>query len=113
MVFCGLLLGLTVTTTNVGAVDPGNASSRIDEIIQFDLKTNQLKPNPPVNDLQFVRRVYLDVIGRIPTEKELVRFHADTRESRRARLIDELLKSPGHESHMFNWLGDMLRVKDD
>ncbi|MED5421322.1 MAG: DUF1549 domain-containing protein, partial [Pseudomonadota bacterium] len=28
-------------------------------------------------------------------------------------MIDELLESPGHESHMFNWLGDMLRVKDD
>ena len=53
------------------------------------------------------------MIGRIPTGDELKRFHADTREDRRARLIDELLKSPGHESHMFNWLADMLRVKDD
>ena len=113
IVFCGLLLGLTVTTTNVGAVDPGNASSRIDEIIQFDLKTNQLEPNPPVNDLQFVRRVYLDVIGRIPTDLELRSFFENPRHGRRARLIDELLDSPGHESHMFNWLGDMLRVKDD
>ena len=54
-----------------------------------------------------------DVIGRIPTGDELKRFHAETREDRRARLIDELLKSPGHESHMFNWLADMLRLKDD
>ena len=53
------------------------------------------------------------MIGRIPTGDELKSFYADTREDRRARLIDELLKSPGHESHMFNWLADMLRVKDD
>ncbi|MCP4889699.1 MAG: DUF1553 domain-containing protein, partial [Planctomycetaceae bacterium] len=32
---------------------------------------------------------------------------------RRARLIDKLLESPGHESHLFNWLADMLRVKDE
>ena len=90
-----------------------DTSSRIDAIIRLDLKKHELQPNPPASDVQFVRRVYLDVIGRIPTDKELERFYTDTREDRRARLIDELLKSPGHESHMFNWLADMLRVKDD
>ena len=45
--------------------------------------------------------------------KELQRFFAETSKDRRSKLIDQLLDSPGHESHMFNWLGDMLRVKDD
>ncbi|MEO2033104.1 MAG: DUF1549 domain-containing protein, partial [Planctomycetaceae bacterium] len=111
--YCSLLLGLVVATTDARADDPVDASSRIDAIIRLDLKKHELQPNPPVSDVQFVRRVYLDVIGRIPTDKELGSFYADTREDRRARLIDELLESPGHESHMFNWLGDMLRVKDD
>lgn len=95
------------------AGQPEDASRQIDEIIRRDLKKHELQPNQPVSDVQFVRRVYLDVIGRIPTAEELASFHANTREDRRARLIDELLESPGHESHMFNWLGDMLRVKDD
>ena len=95
------------------AKETADKSSRIDAIIQLDLTKHGLKPNPPAGDVEFVRRLYLDVIGRIPTGDELKRFHADTREDRRARLIDELLKSPGHESHMFNWLADMLRVKDD
>ena len=111
--YCSLLLGLIVATTTARADDPVDASSRIDAIIRLDLKKHKLQPNPPVSDVQFVRRVYLDVIGRIPTAEELASFHADTREDRRARLIDALLESPGHESHMFNWLGDMLRVKDD
>ena len=88
------------------------ASDGIDRLILRDLKGHDLRPNAPASDNQFVRRVYLDVIGRIPTEKELARFHQDTRRDRRARLIDELLASPGHVSHMFNWLGDMLRMKD-
>ncbi len=95
------------------AVRSEGASRQIDEIIRRDLKKHNLQPNQPVSDVQFVRRVYLDVIGRIPTDQELGTFYADTREDRRARLIDALLESPGHESHMFNWLGDMLRVKDD
>ena len=93
--------------------ETADTASRIDTIIQLDLAKHGLKPNPPASDVEFVRRLYLDVIGRIPTGDELKRFYADTREDRRARLIDELLKSPGHESHMFNWLADMLRVKDD
>ena len=111
--YCSLLLGLVLATTTARADVPVDASSRIDAIIRLDLKKHELQPNPPVSDVQFVRRVYLDVIGRIPTDKELGSFYADTRKDRRARLIDELLESPGHESHMFNWLGDMLRVKDD
>ena len=90
-----------------------NNTSRIDALIQADLVDHGQQPNPPVGDQQFVRRLYLDLIGRIPTDTELNRFLSDRRRDRRARLIDELLESPGHESHMFNWLADMLRVKDE
>ena len=111
--YCSLLLSLVVATANASPGDFVGASSQIDAIIRLDLRKHNLQPNQPVSDVQFIRRVYLDVIGRIPTDKELESFFADIRADRRAKLIDQLLKSPGHESHMFNWLGDMLRVKDD
>ena len=111
--FCSLLLSLAVATTNASPGDLVGASSQIDAIIRLDLRQHNLQPNQLVSDVQFIRRVYLDVIGRIPTDKELESFFADSRKDRRAQLIDQLLNSPGHESHMFNWLGDMLRVKDD
>lgn len=111
--YCSLLLGIAVATTHAIAQDLNEASAKIDAIVQLDLRRHGMQPNPPARDIQFVRRVYLDVIGRIPTEEELGRFYADTRGDRRARLIDQLLASPGHESHMFNWLADMLRVKDE
>ena len=113
LIFIRLLLVLLVATSSALANNLIDASSHIDAIIRIDLKKHGLQPNPAASDVQFVRRVYLDVIGRIPTDKELKRYQADTREDRRAKLIDELLKSPGHDSHMFNWLADMLRVKDD
>jgi hypothetical protein len=111
-ILSGLVI-LFVATTSARAGLPADASSRIDEIIQRDLQNHDQQSNPLASDAQFVRRVYLDVIGRIPTAQELVEFHSDESTDRRARLIDELLEAPGHESHMFNWLGDMLRVKDD
>ena len=47
------------------------AAAGIDRLILRDLKSHDLRPNAPASDNQFVRRVYLDVIGRIPTAKEL------------------------------------------
>jgi hypothetical protein len=107
------LLALICATTTAYAGQPTEASAQIDDIVRRDLHSHELQPNSPATDTQFVRRVYLDVIGRIPTSQELAAFHEDTRTDRRARLIDQLLESPGHVSHMYNWLGDMLRVKDE
>jgi hypothetical protein len=70
------------------------------------------KPNPLASDEQFVRRVYLDIAGRIPTREEALEFINDTSVSKRAKVIDKLLNSDGYRSHLFNYLADMLRVAD-
>ncbi len=66
--------------------------------------------NAPVSDAVFLRRVYLDVAGRIPSLEESTRFLADPREDRRARLIDALLAGEGYVSHTYNWKADQLRL---
>lgn len=68
------------------------------------------KLNPPANDEVFLRRVYLDVVGRIPTLEESGRFLTSKDDDRRSKLIAELLNSEGYVSHMFNWKADLLRV---
>ncbi|MFN0131113.1 MAG: DUF1549 and DUF1553 domain-containing protein [Phycisphaerales bacterium] len=49
------------------------------------------RPLEPCDDAAFVRRVYLDVIGAIPTASEAARFLDDSRADKRERLIDEVL----------------------
>lgn len=68
--------------------------------------------NAPCNDEQFVRRVYLDVVGRIPNYDETMAFINNGAKDKRAKLIDMLLDSSGYSSHMYNYLAEMLRVKD-
>ncbi|WP_395716139.1 DUF1549 domain-containing protein [Prosthecobacter sp.] len=68
--------------------------------------------NPLANDEQFVRRVYLDIVGRIPNHTETTQFLQDSNPNKRAKLIDMLLDSPGYNSHTFNYFAEMLRVKD-
>ena len=67
--------------------------------------------NPACNDEQFVRRVYLDVIGRIPSYDETLAFVKDADPMKRSKLINTLLDSEGYASHMFNYFAEMLRVK--
>lgn len=68
--------------------------------------------NPMANDEQFVRRVYLDIVGRIPNYDEASAFIKDSNPNKRAKLIDMLLDSPGYNSNTFNYFAEMLRVKD-
>ena len=68
--------------------------------------------NPMANDEQFVRRVYLDIVGRIPNYAESMQFIQDSNPNKRAKLIDMLLDSPGYSSNTYNYFAEMLRVKD-
>ncbi len=88
------------------------AAYQIDYLIGSTLVKNGQKFNGNATDEQFVRRIYLDTIGRIPTAEEASTFLADTATDKRAKLIDKLLFSPGYTMQMYNWMGDMLRAKD-
>jgi Protein of unknown function (DUF1549)/Protein of unknown function (DUF1553) len=70
------------------------------------------KPNILMTDEQFVRRVYLDIAGRIPNYEEAKGFLGDASPTKRAKLIDMLLDSPGYASNTYNYFAEMLRVKD-
>jgi hypothetical protein len=89
------------------------AAAKIDEIVEIGLKAKNVPHNALANDEQFVRRVYLDLAGRIPTKEETQEFLGDTSSSKRAKVIDKLIASEGFTSHMFNYFSDMLRMADD
>ncbi|WP_395746885.1 DUF1549 domain-containing protein [Prosthecobacter sp.] len=88
------------------------AAAQIDMLVEAGLKKAEQKPNPLASDEQFVRRVFLDLAGRIPTREETLEFINDPSVSKRAHVIDRLLKSDGFNSHLFNYFADMLRMAD-
>ena len=91
-------------------VTPQELTARIDQLVAAHHTQNRSALLPPASDETFLRRVYLDVAGRIPTLEESTRFLEDRSPQKRAKLIDALLASPGFESHFFNWKADQLRV---
>ncbi len=90
---------------------PEQSAERIDRVLEAHLASLAVKPNPPLNDEQFVRRAYLDIAGRIPKLDETRAFFEDKNRHKRAQLIDSLLSSPGHHSHLFNFFANLLRLK--
>lgn len=86
-------------------------SRQIDTLLAQDWQQHKLAPNPPASDATFVRRIYLDVIGRIPTLQEAQDFLASSAPDKRATLIDKLLACEGHAQHMFHFWADILRVQ--
>jgi mono/diheme cytochrome c family protein len=77
-----------------------DATAAIDRFIELKWKENKIKPARLTSDAAFARRVYLDVVGRIPTESELAQFAALPKQSRRTQLVDQLLGSPEYAAHM-------------
>jgi hypothetical protein len=89
-----------------------SAAADIDRLVSAVLVANKQTLNAPSTDEQFLRRIYLDAAGRVPTAAEASTFLASNAPDKRAKLIDELLSSSGYTMQMFNWMADLLRVKD-
>ncbi len=88
------------------------SAARIDELIANDLRQQQMKANPPISDATFVRRIYLDITGAIPTGREAAIFIKSSSSSKRQKLIDKLLNSEGYTSHNYNYWANVMRVVD-
>ena len=93
--------------------DVKKAAQEIDALVEAGLKKHDLKPNPEINDDTFVRRAYLDIVGRIPTIEEAEEFHGSTYDRKREQLIADLLESDGAVSHGYNFWADVLRVNTE
>jgi hypothetical protein len=91
--------------------DPVAAAREIDSLLASDWEAHKLKPNAPIADEVFVRRIYLDIAGRIPTVREVEEFLDAKAPDKRARLIDSLLAGDGYAHSMFNYWADVLRLQ--
>src|SRR5258708_6803675 len=110
LILAVLILGATRAMPAVESHVSASASQQIDALLAADWAKHNLKPNPPASDEVFVRRVYLDVIGRIPTYREAAEFLGSNDAQKRTKLIDNLLASEGYAQNFFPYWADILRA---
>ena len=82
----------------------------IDEFVLAKLKKLNIRPSALTTDDVFIRRVYLDTVGRLPTPDEVRTFLENTSSDKRTHLIDMLLDTPEWVNLRTLKLADMLRI---
>jgi hypothetical protein len=89
------------------------ARNFIDELVFKQFKALGLPPSPICDDATFLRRVTLDLAGRLPTVQEVEEFLADTAADKRVAAVDRLLASPDYADYFANKWRAVLRNKRD
>ena len=82
----------------------------IDKRVIEQLRRLNLKPSKPSSDSEFIRRVYLDVVGMLPTPEETIAFLVDTSENKRDDLIEKLFAQPEFVDYWAYRLSDLFLI---
>jgi hypothetical protein len=113
------MLALTGPAVSAGGQNPFESpaapeiKNRIDEIVFASLKKQGYKPARLSSDAVFVRRVYLDVIGTLPTAGEAQAFIEDRDQNKRSALVERLLAREEFADYWAMKWSDTLRVKSE
>ena len=89
------------------------AQGRIDDLVLGQLKHLGIAPARMCSDGVFVRRLYLDVLGTLPTAEEAGRFLKDSDPEKRRKLIDRLFEREEFADYWALKWCDLLRVKSE
>jgi hypothetical protein len=84
-------------------------SGSIDSYIYADFQKNGITPAPMTTDWEFIRRITLDLTGRIPSPTTVLSFVANTDPQKRSKTIDQLLASPQWVDKWTMFYGDLFK----
>jgi hypothetical protein len=93
------------------SAEPSNSEtdlpSPVDQFIGKNLAKLGIEASEISSDIEFLRRVSLDISGTLPTPEEITSFVEDPDKGKRAKKIDELLESPAYAQWWAMWLSDL------
>jgi hypothetical protein len=92
-------------------IAPTLTSAELDRLVQRYLVENnpKVEPAPMTSDVDFVRRIYFDLIGKPPTPEQFLAFVSENSQEKRARLIDALLNSREFARNWAQYWRDVLK----
>jgi hypothetical protein len=108
-----LILTAALASAATGKQPALTSHGRIDDLAFDQWKRLGIQPANPCSDEVFVRRVYLDVIGTLPTPEEASQFLSDQAPDKRGALIDRLLERSEFADYWGMKWSDLLRVKSE
>ena len=104
----------TVTTITTINTHVPSSTKHLDRHIDAVLKREGLEPSRQTNDAEFLRRIYLDMTGTIPTPEEVLEFVDDGAPNKRSKKIDELIGSKESVDYWtLLWVNWLIGRRDD
>lgn len=108
---CASIILWAVSTGVEGRIWAG--TKHLDRHIDARLKEQEIKPSKQSSDAEFLRRVHLDLTGKIPTVEAVVSFLEDGSKNKREKKIDELIginsiSTTGHACGPIGSLGETI-----
>ena len=95
--------------SRTGTASDLSHAGMIDQYIFSALQSAGVQPADNTTDWEFIRRVTLDLTGRIPNPADVLSFVADTTPNKRAALVDKLIASPQWVDKWTMYFGDLLK----
>jgi hypothetical protein len=94
---------------------PQASANDVDVVLQNENEAAkvELQPTPVVDDLTYLRRASVDLIGRIPTGEEIRQYMSWPASERRAKLVDKLIVDDRFADRWTAFMGDMLRLRSN
>jgi len=110
-----LIIGIVfcLMTAVFGLDSKSLPSEVIDRLVLKKLDELNIPPSEICTDSVFLRRVYLDVIGTLPTQKDVQHFLNDSSKEKRSVLIETLLHRAEFADYWSLKWGDLLRIKSE
>ena len=113
IVIASLVLAGLLAPLLLASLPPVEPNAKIDELVFAQLNKSGIAPSPLSTDEVFLRRVYLDVAGVLPTPDEARAFLADRDAKKRSKLIGRLLERDEFADFWALKWGDLLRIKSE
>jgi len=119
VLFCGVIFvtGTAAADREVKAMYEAAAWSTqangVDKVVERTLAAYGLDPRPSASDTVFFRRVWLDLLGTMPSRAETGAFLADRNPTKRAALVEKLLARDEFADYQSLKWGDILRIKSE
>lgn len=88
------------------------AANVVDERVYAKLQRLRINPSGPCDDATFIRRLYQDLLGILPTAEEARQFVADSSPRKRAAAIDQVLERPEFADWWALKWADLLRIEE-
>lgn len=107
---CNAIFTVLVPRPDVPAERGSPALNELDHLVDAKLQKLNIVPSPLCDDATYLRRIYLDLIGRLPTPAESRAFAAATHPEKRRLVVTELFQRPEYADYWALKWADWLRV---